>query len=432
MTQSNRALARLAVIRALERAPQTLGQLLEACHSLFPDELIALLDDMVQTGSVERVDGMYTLASAVTNRWRRVTTDWQENMDRAYSALSAIMTAIHLPHCLDYEWWFTHASRELLAELLIKQNLLPVPQAIAFLGSPLFGAFVSVLVPDSRVYIIDKSAASLDAIRPSVDASRVTLVHYDASNPLPNDLIGVADMAFIDPPWYVDYYDLFFRRTVQLTAGRHATIGAVLFPLLTRPLSLAERKQTLEMAMGYGLSLSRVESQVAQYLTPHFEQESLRQKGIDAKNWRRGDLALFISDGTRLPENIGSIVEEGRWVEALFGKVKVKVRVKDENPDVYIAPELLPISEHSDILPSVSRRDPIRLHIDLWTSTQRAYRVRGWKVVWQVVQGVAGGLSQEDIVSNVQGVFPEATLPDTLLADVETTLAFVRHILQDV
>jgi len=43
MSQPEKTLAHYAVMRSLERSPQTFKQLLESCHSLFPDQLASLL-----------------------------------------------------------------------------------------------------------------------------------------------------------------------------------------------------------------------------------------------------------------------------------------------------------------------------------------------------------------------------------------------------
>lgn len=396
------------------------------CHSLFPDQLLTLLHEMTTKHLVRQENEEYTLDPSVPNRWKKLHADWQENLDRAYTSLSTIMNLIHLPHCLDYEWWFTHGGREQVAELLLYRNPLPVPNTVAFLGSPLFGAFAAALLPESQVCILDKSRATLDAIRDGVDADRVRLVHYDAQQPLPQELIGIADMVFFDPPWYVDYYDLFLRRSMQLAFGHYATVAFVLFPLLTRPDSLQERKHILEIAMSYGLSIVAMESHVAHYYTPQFEQESLREKGINAKNWRRGDFAIFISDGTRLPENIAQRVEESEWREALIGKIKVKVRVKDETPNVYVAPELLKFAERDVIFPSVSRRDPLRNEINLWTSTQRGFKIKGWMAVWKIVEGIENDLSLEEILESIRRVYPAATVPDSAKQDVESVWRQLR------
>lgn len=304
-------------------------------------------------------------------------------------------------------------------ELLLHSNPLPVPESVVFLGSPLFGAFASALLPESQIHILDKSGATLEAIKEDVDSERVRLVCYDAEEPLIQELIGIADMVFFDPPWYVDYYDLFLRRSMQLIFNRYATVAFVLFPLLTRPASLQERKQVFEIAMAYGLSLVAMESHVAHYYTPQFEQESLAIKGIDAKNWRRGDLAMFISDGTCLPENIALRVEEGRWLELIVSKIKVKVRVKDEDPDTYISPELLDFADGKVALPTVSRRDPIRNEIDLWTSTQRGFKIKGWKAVWKIAEGIRDNFSLEEIFERIRQDYPNATIPESEKPAVE-------------
>lgn len=425
-------LAHYAVMRSLECSPHTFKQLLENCHSLFPDQLSLLLKEMSSNCLVKEENGEYSLDVSIPNRWRNLSADWQENLDKAYELLSAIMGKIHLPHCLDYEWWFSHSGREKMAEILLYCNPLPVPETIVFLGSPLFGAFISVLVPESRVYILDKSKATLDVISDSVDVSRVSLVHYNAEHPLPQDLIGIADMAFFDPPWYVDYYDLFLRRSVQLTFGRHSTVSFVLFPILTRPTSLQERKQVLEAAMSYGLSLFAMESHVAHYLTPHFEQETLKQKGVDAKNWRRGDLAVFISEGDRLPENIVQRIEKEEWTEFLVGKVKIKLRAKDENPDIYIAPEISDVRSKDSGFPSVSRRDPLRAEIDIWTSTQRGFKIKGYKAMCKIIEGIQGKLSVAEIFSNVKMSFSANIVPDSALQDLESVLQKLhQHIYEE-
>lgn len=419
MTQTEKTLAHYAVMRSLEHSPQTFKQLLESCHSLFPDQLASLLDEMETNRLVRRDGEEYALDGSVPNRWRRLYADWNENLDRAYTSLSAIMGRIHLPHCLDYEWWFTHSGREKVAELLLHNNPLPTPESVVFLGSPLFGAFASAMLPESKIYILDKSGATLETIKKDVDSERVRLVHYDAEEPLPQELVGIADMVFFDPPWYVDYYDLFLRRSMQLAYGRYSTVAFVLFPLLTRPASLQERKRVFEIAMSYGLSLVSMETHVAHYYTPQFEQETLVRKGIEAKNWRRGDLAVFISDGTRLPENIALRVEEGQWRELIVGKVKVKVRAKDENPDTYIAPELLDFAGGNVAFPTVSRRDPIRKEIDLWTSTQRGFKIKGWRAVWKIVEGIRNSLSLEEIFESIRREYPNATIPELEKPSIE-------------
>ncbi|MDD3190962.1 MAG: hypothetical protein PHI66_04720 [Candidatus Pacebacteria bacterium] len=420
MTQNGQTLIGQIIIGALEKSPRNFNRILEICHSTFPDELETILVGMENDGIVIRSEDEYKLDPSIPNLWNTIQNDWQENLDRAYKASSDIMTNIHLPHCLDYEWWFTHSGRQDLAYKLINHSLLPVPKCIAFLASPLLGAFISSLVPETEVYILDRSKTTLDTIGKTLDNKNLHLIHYDAENPLPTKLIGIAQMAFFDPPWYVEYYELFMRRCMQLTYGNYATVAMVLFPVLTRPNSLQERRQVIETAMSYDLSLINIEPQVAHYLTPRFESEVLNKKGINVKNWRKGDLALFFSDGSRLPENIATKIERFQWKEALIDKVKIKVKIKDENRNVYIAPEILTVHGSDAILSSVSRRDPFRDEVDLWTSTQRGFKIKGWKVIWKIIEGMQDGVTTtEEMVARVQESYPDVEVPDSVYAEVE-------------
>ncbi|MCX6719995.1 MAG: hypothetical protein NTV36_02700, partial [Candidatus Staskawiczbacteria bacterium] len=91
MNHQTKTLAHYAVIRALEREPQNFRQLLENCHSLFPDQLSLLLNEMVDSHFIRKEDDEYALDVSIPNRWRKLHADWQENLDRAYELLSAIM-----------------------------------------------------------------------------------------------------------------------------------------------------------------------------------------------------------------------------------------------------------------------------------------------------------------------------------------------------
>lgn len=170
-----------------------------------------------------------------------------------------------------------------------------------------------------------------------------------------------------------------------------------------------------------------MDTRVAHYYTPQFEQETLANKGIDAKNWRRGDLALFVSDGIRLPENIALRVEEDQWHELIVGKIKVKVRVGDENPNKYVSPELLDFADGKVALPTVSRRDPIRSEIDLWTSTQRGFKIKGRKAIWKIVEGIRDNLSLEDILENIRQAYLVAAISDLEKPAIEKVWRELRN-----
>ena len=75
MLQPEKTLAHYAVIRSLERSPQTFRQLLESCHSLFPDQLLTLLHEMEISRLVRREGDEYALDPSVPNQWRKIHAD---------------------------------------------------------------------------------------------------------------------------------------------------------------------------------------------------------------------------------------------------------------------------------------------------------------------------------------------------------------------
>ena len=76
----------------------------------------------------------------------------------------------------------------------------------------------SALLPESQIYILDRSSATLEAIKESVDPERIHLVLYDAEEPLPQDMIGIADMVFFDQPWY--WITMTFQRGFKIKGWR--------------------------------------------------------------------------------------------------------------------------------------------------------------------------------------------------------------------
>jgi hypothetical protein len=113
-------------------------------------------------------------------------------------------------------------------------------------------------------------------------------------------------------------------------------------------------------------------------------------------------------------------IEKEEWTEFLVGKIKIKLRVKDENPDIYVVPEISDVRDKNSGFPSVSRRDPLRAEIDLWTSTQRGFKIRGYKVMEKIVEGIQNNLSITEIFSNVKQSFSAGVVPDSALQDIES------------
>ncbi len=108
------------------------------------------------------------------------------------------------------------------------------------------------------------------------------------------------------------------------------------------------------------------------------------KKDIVIGDWRMGDLAVFISDGMLLPENIALKVDNVRWHEIFVNSIKVKIKIKPEELNKeYIKPEILDIR---DDIPAIKRSDPSRENIDLWTSTLKCFKIAGYRIVIKIIE----------------------------------------------
>lgn len=116
--------------------------------------------------------------------------------------------------------------------------------------------------------------------------------------------------------------------------------------------------------------------------------------------WRKGDMIIFLNDGKKLPENVECRIEE-EWEDFLVGKIKVKIKKKNEELSKYIAPKILIKNPEDAVLYSVSRRSPIRKNIDLWTSTNIGLKIEGWKTMSLILDGISKGKNLEEISETI-------------------------------
>jgi hypothetical protein len=78
--------------------------------------------------------------------------------------------------------------------------------------------------------------------------------------------------------------------------------------------------------------------------------------------------------------------------------MRLKVRNSESSEPVFLDPSLISLVE-MDVLPSVSRRDPRRDKVDLWTSGNRIFSTCGIQIVSIIVRALSAGLSAHDEVS---------------------------------
>jgi len=173
---------------------------------------------------------------------------------------------------------------------------------------------------------------------------------------------------------------LFLTVAVQMCRP-NATVVLCQPAMGTRPGVDHERVALLEVVSSLGLRVDAVQSAAVRYVTPHFEAVSLRAAGHGVSiptSWRRGDVLLLKrTDATIPPDRAATFGQE--WHEVSFGPVCLKLSRLPTGLDLG---ELVA----GDILPTVSRRDPLQRRIGLWTSGNRVFTVEHPDAIGELVK----------------------------------------------
>lgn len=287
--------------------------------------------------------------------------------------LAAGSSRLPLPHPLDFEWRFSAAGCCALGDVL--NEVMRPGEAVALLGTPGLAEQFASLDVDAAPTLFerrDEACAALEPI-PSLEVIRGSLHKTSQTHG------GRFAAAVADPPWYREISEVFLREAAQLLAPG----GVLLFcapALATRPGLPAERAHLTDVALAAGLVLERIEPGRVQYESPPFEIAALAAAGMAGfdRGWRHGDLLQFRRVPTetevgsrRVSDSRGNV---DQWREVRVGRGRIRV-------DLATLPAAEPANDPlivsvvpGDVLDSVSSRDPRRVGVNVWTTTNRVFR----------------------------------------------------------
>ena len=255
------------------------------------------------------------------------------------------------------------------------------------------GLFVelSALEPRHNLFLLD--ADRLIAARLSSGHPCQTVQICDVMrDPLPQCR---GELVIADPPWYEgEICSFLWSASFLVNVG--GNIIVTLPTLGTRPRVLTERDRILNWANHLGLKLRNLEESALAYISPPFEINALVASGLRnvPLNWRRGAFAIFEkTQPTSSPRPSPPPAE--RWKEEVIEDVRIRVRNAERN--AWGSPLLQPLVT-GDILPSVSRRDPRRDLVDVWTSGNRVFQCAGGFVLTRILAAIAVGSSAQSAV----------------------------------
>jgi hypothetical protein len=299
--------------------------------------------------------------------WRlelRQRSLWPASVNRGSSG-TTLDDRLPVSHPVDSDWRFTPEYATDLVELALDGVAHGAP--VVHIGAP-STFFRCVLATSQHQHIlIDRNTAVVDAlithgINPphmivGVDLEMIERIHFGAG------------AAIVDPPWYLDD-TLLFLAAASSACRPNATIVLCQPASATRPGIGQERTAILNRMSELGLEFHALRSGAVRYIMPHFEAVSLRMSMNGAAipvTWRCGDVFILrrmsCSHPILLPQP-----RDVQWQEARFGPVRIKLAERPTGPELGV---LVP----GDVLETVSRRDPIRKLIGMWTSGNRVFTV---------------------------------------------------------
>jgi hypothetical protein len=272
------------------------------------------------------------------------------------------------PHPLDYDWRFTLPTAERLRDCCVR--LTEPGDTIALLGTPTVLRGTAQAPHGRRWVLLEASRASVDALSRVVPGA---VLCCDLSRDELPCLSAQAVLA--DPPWYPEH-----ARAFLWAASRLSQAGAAILlaqpPLGTRPGVLEERASLLAFARRTGLDPVAIRPGELTYLCPPFERNALRACGLGhavPATWRRGDLIEFRRAATPAAPRPSPAVAD-TWNEVVLRGVRIRFRAGQEAAGP-ADPQLLRIVDR-DVLPSVSRRDPARGLVAVWTCGNKVFGCR--------------------------------------------------------
>jgi len=320
--------------------------------SIFPTDVRASLARLVRTGRLSPKFAERLLASAASVS----PTPLPEGAHRI---------PLPVPHPLDFDWRCVDSVVDEVLDRCIDSG-----GPIAALGAPsIFRRAVEIRTTTS-ICLIDVSGLLAPSF-PS-EARRRMLCCDLLSDPLPSI---AARIVVADPPWYPLYTRAFlWAARSMLVRGGEILLSVA--PVQTRPEAAVERQELLRWADAAGLRLTEEHPGALLYRTPPFERNALRAEGICCPTgpWRRGDLWVFsVEAPAALERPLGTV---SAWSEVSWNGVRLRFRRDRTGPPSAVAdPRLIRIAR-GDVLPSVSRRHPLRTQVDMWTSGNRVYSCR--------------------------------------------------------
>jgi hypothetical protein len=365
MANSAHNLEETLILRALESGPLDLQAVSQRIGGMYLPDLASVLTGLVARGVIVPTGSRFSLRQPVTHIASR--------------ELPGSRIRLPEPHPANLDWRFDERTVLRLTESGLSE--LSDGETGLLIGVPSVLAHWHLLQPQTGARLLEISKATVGALNTQMVGTAQSASCFDVCQPLDWNEARPFGVCIADPPWYREHY----LGSLGIASGS-IPVGRKLFmsllPPLVRPGADTDRSWLLEQAASLGFHLVALEQAALRYATPAYERNSLLLAGIEAGDWRQGDLAVLAkTTDVERDARIALLapLSQTRTVESEFEEVLLNDRVvmiREPFDDEDAVPEVVHL-EPSDILATVSRRYPLRARVDLWLSDNRVYGLKG-------------------------------------------------------
>ncbi len=344
----------------------------------------------VALNSLKRLTG----AGKVSERFFSIETHKKGENGYKINPLQIIAKDINLPvpHPLDYDWRFSNSAIKYLLDYILEVT--EPTETTAFLGTPsIFLKAKETLFPCQTI-LLDNNSAVINYFSKKLDSTNIILCDI-VRDDIPDVEVSTV---VIDPPWYEKHLFGFMWSAAKL-CRLNGHILVSLPPIGTRPGIESDLERFIKWSEKLGLILIKEEKGILPYTSPPFEINALKAENFQNlnKEWRRGDLAVFTKrEHTSIERPLVLHESEDKWLEETVQGVRIKL--KPYNSAVFKDPKLLTVVKNN-IFPAVSRREPRRRIVEVWTSGNRVFGCEGRFVLQEILRELASGQAAITILS---------------------------------
>lgn len=395
---------------------QTLAELLDYLPGAYPGDVITALDRLAVLHLVDAE----TRARLTRDPGQASTTASTADAAEAGEVREAWELVLPDPHPLDFDWrWGQRTAAQLLMHCL---RLSRAGDTIALLGTPTL-LHAAAASPQPRRWVLLEASpattAALAKIAPG-DVVRCDLARDEL--PFLDARVVVAD-----PPWYPEHARVFLWAAAQLTrAGARILLAQP--AVATRPGVLAERADVLAFARATGLEPVRIHSSALAYSCPPFERRALEASGLASvvpQTWRRGDL-IELRRTAAQPAPRPTLDDGEVWKEVVLAGARIRFRLDRPTPQGLPADPRLQQLVDGDVLATVSRRDPMRHHVSVWTGGNRVFGCHSPDLLAILAAALAGGYSTTHAAEAHLGRLPSAPESDAIAQAIDQLTELAR------